>query len=519
MREARRFGDGAIATPHYLASAAGAEVLAAGGNAVDAIVAANLALGVVAPYFCGYGGDLLAMVWDGSLHGYESVGRAPAAATVESVRAAAGVDEMPAFGPHAVTVPGAVHGWFTLLERFGSRSFGDLAATALRLAEEGFPLTRRGAQTFEGIRYLHERDAFSASLIERYSAGATQPGMRLRQETLARTIRALAEHGPDYYYCGPIGAAIVDTLAGLGGLMTVDDFAAHQGRFVDPLRASYGDAEVCELPPPTQGVTVLEALAILAGLDLGKPGVDRDHLLVEASKLALASRDAHVGDPDAMTVSAEELLAADRIATRRRLIDPSHRVDPPVHASVDGGTAYMCCADSNGLLVSLIQSNFTAIGAGVHVSEWGVNLHNRGSSFRLTEGHANSMGPSKRPMHTLVPGMVMRDVRPWIVFGTMGGHAQAPVQVQVLTRLIVDGAEPQAALEAPRWAVDPGTWRLDVEGRFADEWQDEMRAKGHEVTPRRKYDDGMGHAHAIVLEAEGYAVATDPRAEGAALGY
>jgi gamma-glutamyltranspeptidase/glutathione hydrolase len=518
LRESRRFLHGGIATPHYLASAAGARVLESGGNAVDAIVAANLALGVVAPYYCGYGGDLLALVWDGSLHGYWSIGRAPAAAMARRVRDAAGAAEMPVFGPHAVTVPGAVLGWFRLLDRFGTRSFGDLAGDAVTLAEEGFPLTARGSASFAFVRALHERDAFSRPVIEAYSADRTGVGQVLRQERLAAAIRLLAADGPDAYYRGPIGAAIVETLQSHGGLMDAADLAGHADAWPEPVTAGFRGAEVSQLPPPTQGVTVLEALSILDDLDLGDDGPDRHHLLVEAVKIALASRDRHVGDPDVMARTPAQLLDADRVARLRAGIDPARRRDPPARPAPDGGTAYMCCADRDGNMVSLIQSNFAPIGSGVRVAEWGINLHNRGSSFLLTDDHPNSIGPRKRPMHTLIPGFVRRDGLPWLAFGTEGGHRQAQTQVQMLTRLLVDGAELQAALDAPRWGVDLATWRVDAERRFPAEWVAAMVEKGHEVATRAAFDTTMGLAHAIAREAQGYAVATDPRAEGAALG-
>lgn len=526
--EGKRFAKGAVATPHYLASAVGLGVLADGGNAVDAIVAANLALGVVAPYFCGYGGDLFAIVFDGRRAdaapvGYRSAGRAPSAATLEAVRAGCGSDTMPIVGPHSVTVPGAVKGWFELLERFGTRSFADLCGPALEYARDGFPLTRHGANYFEGTRLMYDyfdRASTESGTFDEFQAayrGAVE-GARFVQPGLARTIATLRDHGPDAYYHGPIGSAIAETLQRHGGFMTAGDIAAHASAWVEPLHAAFRDVEVYELPPPTQGVTALEALRILDGCDLRADGVDRQHLMLEAVKLALADRDAYVTDPDAMSIDPNALLADEWIDKRRGAIDPKHAARPARQPGPDGGTAYLCASDSDGLLVSLIQSNFTGIGSGVHVTDWGINLQNRGSSFSLDPAYVNAMAPGKLPMHTLVPTLSLRDAKPWLVFGSMGGQGQIQTHVQVLTRIVVDGDDPQAAISAPRWQVDPDHWNVAIEPRFPSDWLEELQGRGHEIRPVRDYDDTMGHAHAIELTPGGYLAATDPRAEGAVLG-
>jgi gamma-glutamyltranspeptidase/glutathione hydrolase len=526
--EGKRFARAAVATPHYLASAVGLGVLADGGNAIDAIIAANLALGVVAPYFCGYGGDLFAIVWDGRQSGavplgYRSAGRAPGAATIDAVRAASGSATMPVVGAHTVTVPGAVHGWFELLERFGTRSFADLCSPALRYASEGFPLTRRGAAAFAATRamfeYFERDQAVSGSFDDLHQCylGAVE-GARFCQPGLARTIATLRDDGPDAYYRGRIGVAIADALQARGGLMTTADLAAHTSAWVDPLQASFRGVDVYELPPPTQGVAALEALRILDGYDLPSDGPDRQHLIMEAAKVALADRDAYVTDPDAMTIDPSELLTDDWVNARRAEIDPERAATRPRQPGPDGGTAYLCAADADGLLVSLIQSNFSGIGSGVHVTEWGINLQNRGSSFSLTPAHVNAVAPAKLPMHTLVPTLTLRDDKPWLVFGTMGGQGQIQTHAQVLTRIVVDGDDPQVAISAPRWQIDPDRWRVAIEPRFPPAWLDALRARGHDIRPVRDYDDTMGHAHAIELTPSGYRAATDPRAEGAVLG-
>jgi len=506
-----------VATPHYLATSAGLETLAAGGNALDAAIAANLALGVVAPYFCGYGGDVFAIVWDGSLHGYLGSGRAPARASLEAARVRHGA-QLPPFGADTVTVPGAVAGWFDLIDRFGSRSFGDLAARALALAADGFEVTSRGGVPFGEARHMYAEFDDWMAVYRDVDAGSI-----LRQPAMARTIAALAEGGPDAYYRGEIGAAVAEAVQRAGGVMEAADLAGHEGRWVDPLRAGFGGAEVAELPPPTQGVTALEALRILDGLDLPPAGGDREHLLIEATKQALADRGAFVGDPEHMPHAPEELLADAWVQARRATIDPARASDPDPVRPQSGGTAYLCAADADGMLVSLIQSNFVHFGSGVHVPEWGINLNNRGFSFSLDEGAVNSLRPGAFPMHTLIPAMVLRDGAAVAAFGSMGGDAQVPVHVQVLTKVLDPSATAEAvdfagAIAAPRWRLDVDSWRVSVESRFDEAVVADLRRKGHDVVAVRAFDSGMGHAHATWRRREGYGVTFDPRSEGGALG-
>jgi gamma-glutamyltranspeptidase / glutathione hydrolase len=515
LEEARAYPNGVVCTPHYLATAAGAAMLAEGGNAIDAAFAANFVLGVVTPYMCGFGGDLLAMVWDGGLNAYRGVGRAPSGASAEFVREQSGESEMPVFGAHPVTVPGAVEAWFTLIEKFATRSFGELAQRALHYAEEGFPVTKRGAWFFENIAILY--DHFGLSDF-RDTYGDLAPGDWVRQPELARTIRTLAEDGADAYYRGPIGAAIAERVQRAGGCMTAADVAAHAGAWVEPLRAPFRDVEILEMPPPTQGLTALEAMRIVDGLELGRDGPDREHLLIEAVKLALADRRRYLGDPDAMTIAPEQLLRDDWIASRRADVDPRRASVAERHVEPDGGTIYMCAADRDGMLVSLIQSNFSGAGSGLRVGEWGLNLHNRGSAFVLDDEHPNGIGSNKMPLHTLIPAMSAREGRPWLVFGTEGGHGQAQTHTQLMVRMLVDGDDPQRAISAPRFTIDPGSGRIAMEDHFDPAWIDDLRRRGHEIDVVRGYRHGPGIAHAIEVMARGYRGGSDPRAEGGASG-
>jgi gamma-glutamyltranspeptidase/glutathione hydrolase len=515
VNEARRFPSGCVASPHYLASAAGLSVLASGGNAVDAAVATNLALGVVTPYLCGFGGDLFALLWvDGQAIGYNGSGRAPGSATVEAVREAVGSAVMPTLGPHTVTVPGAVEGWFALLDRFGSRSFEDLSRHALSLADGGFPLTARAAQS---LRRAAER--YRGSREWRAIYGDAVVGGRLRQPDLARTIRELGSSGPDPYYQGPIARSIAAHVGSLGGFLDQADLADHRGDWIEPLRAGYQGVEILELPPNTQGVAALEALAVVeAAGPLPPGGAGRHHLLIEAVKLALADRDTNLTDPEHMSLPATELLTPAHVAERAASIDPSAAARPPAGRAALGGTAYMCAADANGMCVSLIQSNYMGFGSGVTVPGWGINLQNRGAYFSLDPRHVNVIAPRKRTLHTLIPAMALREGRPWLVFGTMGGDGQAQTHLQLLSGLVDDGLDPQQAVGAPRWMVSPEDWSVAIESRFDPGVVEGLEGIGHRLLQAEAFDSVMGHAHVIEVTGQGYAGGSDPRAEGAVLG-
>jgi gamma-glutamyltranspeptidase / glutathione hydrolase len=526
----RWFAAGAVASPHHLASSAGAAVLADGGNAVDAAVAANLVLAVVTPYHCGAGGDLLAIVWEGEATGHLSVGRMPEGATPAALRdavgaghggpvALAGTDGMPTFGALPVTVPGAVAGWFHLLERHGSRSFGHLVATAVRLARDGFPVSPYAAGYVERARPVLEAQPGWSSAFGRMEAGRrfTQPG-------LATALELLAEDGPDALYAGPIGDAVVEVLQAHGSAMAKDDLVAHRVEEVAPLRGAFRDREVLELPPPTQGVTALTALGVLDRLPR-RSAVDpaeATHAEVEALRLALRDRQLHLADPDRMRITPVELLEASRLDGLAAGVAPDARAEVALGRPAPGGTAYLCAADGEGRLVSLIQSNFVGFGSGVVVPGFGIGLHDRGAHLRLDAGaddDPNVVAPGVRPMHTLIPGLVLREGRPDIVFGAMGGDGQAQTHAQLLRRWVDADEELQAAVDAPRFVVDVGDQTVVVESRMPDEVVAGLRARGHEVRVVGPYEHAAGHAHAIRVTAAGYEGASDPRSEGAIVGH
>lgn len=514
MSEAKRFPNGCVASPHYLASSAGLRTLAAGGNAVDAAVATSLMLGVVSPYMCGYGGDLFAIVYDGALHAYNGSGRSPSGATPQLIREASGMDTMPARGPHPVTVPGGVDGWFSLLDRFGTRSFADLARAPLEYARDGFNLTARGAAAMKGAMGV-----FTGAEFEAWRAiySHAQPGSKFAQPSLARTIQTLIDRGPDAYYKGEIGESIAGTLQSHGGLMTTDDIANHHGDWVKPLSIDYRGTEILEMPPNTQGIALLEGMKIFEGLTAqGAGNSERDHLLLESMKLAIADRNAYVTDPDQMKIDPAQ-LGSEQWCSQRRALVSDQAGKPQPHRPADGGTIYLCAADSNGMCVSLIQSNYMGYGSGLTVADWGINLQNRGAFFSLDESHANVIAPSKRTLHTLIPAIAMRDSKPWLVFGNMGGDSQAQFHSQILTRIIDDELDPQQAIDLPRWTFSSRDWSVAAEAPFGEHWAEALRAKGHTVNLARP-GAAFGHAHAIQITPDGYVAATDPRAEGAALG-
>ena len=520
--EAPRFATACLATPHYLATHAGAAVLRDGGNAVDAAIAANLVLGVVAPYTCGIGGDCFAIVWDGALHGYNGSGRAPGAATpaavLEKLRPSApptaspaASPAMPRHGPLPITVPGAVDAWFALLDRFGTRSFAGLAEPAVAYARDGFPLTVAGADRIQAGRPADARWGEWEAVY-----GRAAPGRRLTQPGLARTLETVAAGGPDSFYRGPLGEAIAEHVRRVGGLLAAEDLAAHRGEWVEPLEGRYRDLTVAQLPPNSQGSAALLALHLLdqAG-PLPPDGPERHHRLIEAVTVALAERDAHLTDPSHMRIRPGALADP----ARARAI-AAERTAPVAGAARGGGgdTAYLCAVDGSGLCVSLIQSNYNGFGSGVTVAGLGINLHNRGAYFSLDPAHVNVLAPGKRTLHTLMPGLARRNGRPWLVFGTMGADGQLQTQVQLLARLVDDGADPAAALAAPRWVVDPGEFSVRLENRFPAAVVDGLRRFGHRLETLGRYEASMGHAQLVRIDDGGLTAAADPRGEGTAAG-
>ncbi|KAB7743627.1 gamma-glutamyltransferase [Nostocoides sp. F2B08] len=523
-RPAVRAEHGVVATSHPAAAEAGRDILRAGGTAVDAAVATAAALTVVEPTSNGIGGDAFALVWDGSrLHGYNGSGRAPAALTGQTLREL-GHDQVPLHGWAAVTVPGQVRAWADLHERFGRLPWERVLEPAVRLASEGCPVPPVVAHYWE--RGLAAAAGLTgpefAGFVPTFAptGGAPRVGDTVRLPDHARTLSRLAECGADDFYTGGIGRAIAEFASRTGGFLTAEDLARHEGEWVEPVITAYRGYAVAEIPPNGQGIAALVALGILEGLDLGPDPADPTalHLQIEAMRLAFADTFAHVGDPQHVAVPTSGLLDAGYLAGRRSLI--GERASEVRSGSPPrGGTVLLCTADANGTTVGLIQSNFHGFGSGVVVPGWGIALQNRGSGFVLDEGHPNELRPGRRPFHTIIPGFLLRHteaggLEPVGPFGVMGGHMQAQGHVQVVLQTVA-GADPQEALDAPRWRVEGDVVLL--EPGLADA-ADALRRRGHAV--RVGTDGGFGRGQAIWRSPEGGWVAgSETRCDGLAAGY
>ena len=515
---------GMVVTPHPLATAAGVEALRSGGTAVDAAIAANAMLAVVYCNACGIGGDAFALVWDPAaarLHGFNGSGRSPAALTIDAVRAA-GHDEMPARGPLAITVPGAVDAWVQLIERFGRRSLTEALLPAATAAEDGYALTAINARSIAASLPTFD-DAATTVFGPAGGAGDT-----FRQPLLAASLQAIASGGRDAYYGGPIGAEIARAIQAAGGVMTADDIAGHRGDWVDPISTHYRDVEVATIPPNSQGITALIALNVLSTLDwpMGAPlSADRLHAQVEAVKVAWSERDRCVADPDRGLANPSVLLSKEHAGWLASRLSPerAHRFTPTNPPG--GGTVYLCAADADGMMVSLIESNYMGFGSGIMGGSTGIMLQNRGAYFSLDPSHPNALRPRARTLHTLMPGMLLREGVAEVAFGAMGGDGQPQTLVQLVTGLVDDGLDPQTLVDRPRWvalteAAGAPLGPVSIESDGVDSATVErLRALGHEVTLVEPKTPLMGWAQMIRRRPDGsYEGGADPRADSLAAG-
>ncbi|MBI2756052.1 MAG: gamma-glutamyltransferase [Chloroflexi bacterium] len=521
---------GVVAAPHYLASLSAAGVLRDGGSAVDAAIAANAVMAVTWPQMCGPGGDLFAQVWDareGKLMGLNASGRAGSKMTAEAYRER-GVRSIPQRGPFAVSVPGAVDGWVMLHERWGRLPLERLLRDAIRHAEDGFPVTDRlSAAISRQARILDEGGAGDVYLAR---GRAPEPGERLVLKDLASTFRRIAEHGRDALYGGELGRRIAERLQAQGSLLEEADIAAHTSQWVTPLSVEYRGTTVSQLPPNTQGITLLQMLTMLEPSDAaawGYGAAELIHQVVERKKLAFQDRNQYLADPAMVDVPVQRLLDPAYARQQAERIGGVSGASPSVSGGVRGGagdTIYLCTADRDGNMVSLIQSLFSDWGSGVYVPGTGLMLHNRAHGFTLEDGHANVLAPGKRPMHTLVPGFALRDGKPWLAFGTRGADGQTQTGVQILMSMLDFGLPVQAAIEAPRWVqgapgnVFPPT-ALVLEAGFGADVAEDLRARGHETIETGPVDFTMGTVQAIQVDhARGcYVAGSDPRGDGIAL--
>jgi len=511
-----------VASSQPLATQAGLNALARGGTAIDAALAAAMTLTVVEPTMNGIGSDLFALVWDGErLHGLNASGRAPAAWTAQRF---AGLDKMPAIGWDTVTVPGAVSGWVALSERFGSLPFTELFEAAVRHARDGFPVSPVIARQWElATAQLAEQPGFREAFMP--EGRAPRAGETWRFEAQARTLEEIAASRGESFYRGPLAAAIAQFARETGGAIDEADLAAHRCDWVEPIARDYHGYTVHEIPPNGSGIAALIALGILEHLpvsDTAPDSAERLHLQIEAMRLAFADSHAHIADPEHMRVSTSAMLADSYLAQRAALIDPQRAGSYPAGEPPKGGTVYLCAADAQGRMVSLIQSNFKGFGSGVVVPGTGISLQNRGMGFSLQPGHPNFIGPRKRPYHTIIPAFMTRQGRPVMAFGVMGGNMQPQGHLQVAMRFIDDRLNPQSCSDGPRWRIDDAG-DLTVESSLPSRTVDGLRAKGHavKVMPNDSLDFGSCQAIACLSEdpRDGYVAGSDHRRDGHAGGF
>jgi gamma-glutamyltranspeptidase/glutathione hydrolase len=534
---------GAVVAPSHLATKAGLAILRAGGNAVDAAIATNAALSVVAAHSCGLGGDAFWLIWPGEggpwrrvppangdvlgrLVGLNGSGRAGTLATVERLRADA-YTEMPMWSPLSITVPGAVRSWADALERFGSLGLRELLEPAIDLAD-GFPSSAGWAAAIERAAGRFGTDGGWAQVFRPHGR-PWRDDETVRLPSLAGTLRRLASAGPDDFYAGQTGARQAAFLASAGALIRREDLRDHASTWTKPIGAPYRDAFATSHPPNSSGVIALVALRTLEHFPPAPRHADADalHLAIEASRLALEDRERELTDPDRM--------APDAVA---RLLDPAHaaalagRIDPAmsgvgVRASAPrgGGTVFLATADRWGGVVSLIESNWHGFGSGVVDPQTGIAYQDRGVSFSLDPKHPNAIAPGKRTAHTLTPGMLFRDDRPWVAHGSMGGEVQPQIYLQMVSALVDRGSDVAEAVSAPRWGLQTRSIleppeHLLIESRFPPRLLDDLRGRGHPVEVIDAYDARVGYAHAVEIRyhADGRPLemlaATDPRSEG-----
>ncbi len=532
--------NGMIATSQPLASAAGLRVLQQGGNAVDAAVTAAAVLAVVEPSMNGIGGDLFAIVYDSkqqTLRGLNASGRSGRAATPAAFTAR-NLTRVPATGVYSVTVPGVVDGWSTLLKTYGTLNLAQALAPAVDYARRGYAVSEIiSGQWLASEKKLAADPAAAATFLP--SGHAPLPGEVFANPNLAATLSAIASGGRDAFYKGPIADAIAADVKSRDGLLDARDFADHHSDWVEPISTVYRGYQVYELPPNTQGFLVLEMLNILEGFDLkafGHNSAEYLHLLTEAKRIAFADRAAFLADPQAVPAQTlSTLISEDYAALRRKDIDPERTA--PFYAPADvpgtrptlkpsaeanltgrdrGDTIYLTVVDGAGNAVSLIQSLFSDFGAGIVAGQTGVVLHNRGSLFNLTPGHPDQIAPQKRPLHTLIPAFVMREGKPWLSFGVMGGDHQAQGHVQVLINLIDFGMNIQEAGEAAR--VNHGNNGLQVESAVPASVRSALAARGHQVS---ESVGSYGGFQGILIDPKSRVLmgGSDPRKDGLAIGF
>ncbi len=514
--------NGMVASSQPLATLAGVQMLLSGGNAIDAAVATAAVLGVVEPSSLGIGGDAFALFYsakDKALKALDASGRSPYGSSLEFCRKS-GFKAMPQRGIHSVTVPGAVHGWSTLLNAYGTKKLRDVLRSAIEYTEEGFPVAELAAESWHESESGLKADE-GASINYLVNGRAPRAGEIFKNPRMAKTLRRIADEGPDVFYKGYIAENIVRCSEKKGGLFTRKDFADHRSDWVEPITANYRGYDIYELPPATHGFVTLEMLKILEGFDLkamGAQSVDALHLMVEAKKVAFADRDRYLADRDYMKVSVNDLLSPKRVEALRARIQKDRAADAIKSVPLAADTEYLAAADNEGNLVSFIQSNFMGFGSGVVEPETGIILQNRGHLFSVDESHPNCIGPHKRCVHTLMPGMILEEGKPFAALGLKGGHVQPQVQVQIITNLIDFGMTVQEAIAAPRFNHIEGV-KLGLEPGISEASVQELKCRGHQIVSGAS--ESFGGAHSIMIHPESGAFigGSDPRKGGGGIGF
>ncbi|WP_011580848.1 MULTISPECIES: gamma-glutamyltransferase [Chelativorans] len=513
-------GTAMIATSHPQATMAGLKILEAGGNAVDAAIAAVALQGVIDPHMTGIGGDCFALYAAAGKApiAINGSGRAPAAATLDHFEGL-GLDKIPDGSVHAVTVPGAVDAWCKLSERYGKLGLEAILQPAIDATRDGFVVMPRVAHDW--ARYADRLRPYPAS-VKQYLPGNKAPavGDRLNHPALGETLKRIAREGRTAFYEGEVAQDMVSMLQSLGGLHTLEDFASYAAFETAPISASYRGYDLVECPPNGQGLAALVIARILDGFDLAAPDLseaDRIHLFAEATKAAYRLRDIYVADPEYMRHSAEELLSDAFIASLRNKIDMTKAsavedFDIPLHRD----TVYVTVVDADGNAISLINSLFFAFGSGIYAPKAGVLLQNRGAGFSLKRGHPNAIGPGKLPFHTIIPAMVLRDGKPIMSYGVMGGQYQAVGHVHILSQIVDHGLDVQMASDQPRSFFTDGAISLEV--TISADVRAELERRGHKT---RWADEPLGGCQAIWIDRERGILwgASDHRKDGVALGY
>lgn len=519
--------NGIVASESPLASQAGVRILESGGNAVDAAIATNATMGVVAPMMNGMGGDLFAIVYDAKankLYGLNASGWAPKALTIEALHKQ-GLRNMPQEGVNTITVPGAVEGWQKLADKFGRKKLSDDLAPAIQTAKNGYPITEWVALYWgESVDYL--RGDSEATKVYLPNDHAPKTGEIFRNPDLAWSLQQVAEHGRDGYYKGEISKRILETMKRHGGVMTAQDLAEFSAEWVEPISTTYRDWTVYEIPPNGQGLAALLMLNIMETFPFGQKdwgfgSANALHTMIEAKKLAYADLIKYIGDPRGQELPVKTLLSKDHTADRAKLIDPEHaNCDVPTGTLPGAGdTTYLTVVDRDGNMVSLIQSNYAGFGSGIVASGTGFVLQNRGALFNLDANSPNGLAGHKRPIHTIIPGFAQKgDTR--VAFGIMGGWNQSQAHAQFVANVVDFKMNIQAALEAPRFTKR--TFEgcdVQMENRFSGKVREELTARGHKIQVMGTFSSVMGGGQAVMRDfATGVNYgASDPRKDGQAV--